>query len=77
MLSWQDLATSTISSSQSHDFRRFNTAITADVSEMFLRIQMPEEDRKYHRFLHSKTRKATPRNMSLSHTASEMQDPRQ
>ena len=31
-------------------FRSYKTAVTADISEMFLRIKMEEQDKKYHRF---------------------------
>ena len=31
-------------------FRRYKTAVTADISEMFLRIRMESQDKKYHRF---------------------------
>jgi len=31
-------------------FRRFKWAFTADISEMFLQILLPESDRRYHRF---------------------------
>ncbi|MGV1013329.1 MAG: reverse transcriptase domain-containing protein, partial [Flavobacterium sp.] len=31
-------------------FRRFKYAVTADISEMFLRIRLTEEDQRYHRF---------------------------
>jgi hypothetical protein len=31
-------------------FRRYKFAVTGDVSEMFLRIRMEPQDRKYHRF---------------------------
>jgi hypothetical protein len=31
-------------------FRRYKTAVTADISEMFLRIRMEEQDKRYHRF---------------------------
>ena len=32
-------------------FRRYNVGLMGDVSKMFLKIQTPEEDRKYYRFL--------------------------
>ena len=35
--------------------RRFEFALTADISEMFLRIRLVPEDRKYHRFYHKGT----------------------
>ena len=33
--------------------RRYKYAVTGDISEMFLRIRMDPEDRKYHRFYHN------------------------
>jgi hypothetical protein len=33
-------------------FRRYEFAVTGDISEMFLRIRMAPEDRQYHRFYH-------------------------
>jgi len=33
--------------------RRYQYAITGDISEMFLRIRMKKEDREYHRFYHN------------------------
>ncbi|MBM3931204.1 MAG: hypothetical protein FJ336_08030, partial [Sphingomonadales bacterium] len=32
------------------NFRKYKYAVTADISEMFLRIRLEEEDKKYHRF---------------------------
>jgi hypothetical protein len=41
-------------------FRMRNVAFTADVSQMFLRVYMKEEDRPFHRFLHTETLGGVP-----------------
>ena len=35
------------------NLRRYEFALTADISEMFLRIRLDPEDKKYHRFYHN------------------------